>query len=286
MSVAGFEIGGLILTLFALWQIFCDILFPVRGGQLSDWLVRMVDRSLRHTPYRSAVGPITIVVVLLSWVSLVILGFAFIYVGLYPAKFAVGSLQSLDFGTRSLRSLYISIGVLSTFGTFDVNAGPDWLRLIVALEGLAGIALITASVSWLALLYPALERQRFVARHLSLLSEANTAIGHTGPVELGSSELSRLARELIQVRLDIWLFPISLYFYPLDNELTLAVALPIAERCVQEGSTSRDTSVVLATKQLDIALRDLGRVLAERFLQIDVETDSQEIFRRFADRQL
>ena len=206
------EIVGTAITLLTLREIFGDIFHPARGGNLSDWIGRFCSTSLRHTRYRSAVGPIALVAVLLSWVLLLAFGFAVIYFGLYPQDFVTTSPESLSFLSRVVHCVYFSFGALCTFGTFDLNPRTDWLRIIVAAEGVIGISMITASVSWLVLLYPALERQRYIARHISLLEEAEKESGLSSVTEFGAPFLMRLARELLQVRLDVWLFPISLYF--------------------------------------------------------------------------
>ncbi len=280
------EIAGTLITLFALREIFSDIFHPARGGNLSDWIGRMCSVVLRHTRYRSAVGPLALVAVLLSWVLLLALGFAVIYLGLYPRDFVTTSPESLTLLSRAIRCVYFSFGALCTFGTFDLNPRTDWLRLIVAAEGLIGISMITASVSWLVLLYPALERQRYIARHVSLLEEAEKKSGLSSVTEFGAPFLMRLSRELLQVRLDVWLFPISLYFYALQPEFTLAAALPKAQRFAREGMTlERSTEIKLAATQLDISVRELCRTIAERVLHIDSETEKETVFRLFLERE-
>lgn len=280
------EIAGTVITLYTLREVFRDIFHPARGGNLSDWIGRICSSSLRHTRYRNAVGPIALVAVLLSWVLLLALGFAVIYFGLYPKYFVTSSPESLALLSRATHCLYFSFGALCTFGTFDLNPRTDWLRLIVAAEGLIGISMITASVSWLVLLYPALERQRYIARHISLLDEAEQESGLSSVREFGAPFLQRLARELLQVRLDVWLFPISLYFYALQPEFTLAAALPKAQQFARAGLTSKDDAGVrLAAKQLDISVRELGRTIAERVLHIDGETETETVFRLLSKRE-
>ena len=280
------ETAGTLITLLTLREVFRDIFHPARGGNLSDWIGRVCSTALRHTRYRSAVGPIALVAVLLSWVLLLALGFAVIYFGLYPKYFVTTSPESLALLSRVMHCLYFSFGALCTFGTFDLNPRTDWLRLIVAAEGLIGISMITASVSWLVLLYPALERQRYIARHVSLLEEAEKESGLSSITEFGAPFLQRLARELLQVRLDVWLFPISLYFYALQPEFTLAAALPKAQRFARNGLTVKDNSSVrLAATQLEISVRELGRTIAERVLHIDGETQTETVFRLLLERE-
>ena len=244
-----YEIVGTLLVLLTLREVFRDIFHPTRGGNLSEWIGRGCSVILRHTRYRSALGPIALVAVVLSWVLLLALGFAVVYFGLYPRDFVTTSPESLTPLSRVIHCIYFSFGALCTFGTFDLNPRTDWLRLLVAAEGLIGISMITASVSWLVLLYPALERQRYIARHVSLLEQAENESGISSVTELGAPFLSRLAGELLQVRLDVVLFPITLYFYAMQPEFTLAVALPKAQRFAEHGmEAAQHASTRLATR--------------------------------------
>ena len=54
-------------------------------------------------------------------------------------------------------------GSLDTFETFDIEPRSGWLKLVIGVEELLGLAMITASVWWLVLLYPALSRNRSFA---------------------------------------------------------------------------------------------------------------------------
>lgn len=281
-----FEFVGTLLVLFTLREVFRDIFHPTRGGNLSDWIGRACSVLFRHTRYRNALGPLALVAVLLSWVFLLAFGFAILYFGLYPRDFVTTSPESLSAVSRAVHCLYFSFGALCTFGTFDLNPRTDWLRLVVAAEGLIGISLITASVSWLVLLYPALERQRYIARQVSLLEQAEKESGLSSVEEFGAPFLLRLSRELLQVRLDVVLFPISLYFYAMQPEFTLAAALPKAHRFAADGmGADQKTDTRLAATQLGISVRELGRTIAERVLRIDGQTETETILRLFIERE-
>ena len=146
--------------------------------------------------------------------------------------------------------------------------------------------MITASVSWLVLLYPALERQRYIARHVSLLEAAEKASGLSSVKEFGAPFLLRLSREILQVRLDVWLFPISLYFYAVKPEFTLAAALPKAQEFAREGmEAGQSADTRLAATQLEISICELARTIAERVLHIDEKTETETIFRFFLERE-
>ena len=123
-------------------------------------------------------------------------------------------------------------------------------------------------------------------RHVSLLEQAEKESGLSSVTEFGSSFLLRLAGELVQVRLDVVLFPITLYSYALQSEFTLAAALPKARHFTQEGMRSEQSaSTRLAATQLDISVRELGQTIAERVLRVDKQTEIQTVFRQFLERE-
>ena len=72
--------------------------------------------------------------------------------------------------------------------------------------------MITASVSWTLLLYPALARSRQFARRASVLLEVEYRSGLSIVRELGVPLLLELAQAALQYRSDIILFPVLLNF--------------------------------------------------------------------------
>jgi hypothetical protein len=77
--------------------------------------------------------------------------------------------------------------------------------------------MITASVSWTVLLYPALARSRQFARRVSVLIEAEQRSGLSIVRELGVPLLLELAQAVLQFRIDITLFPVLFNFYAAER---------------------------------------------------------------------
>ena len=80
--------------------------------------------------------------------------------------------------------------------------------------------MITASVSWLVLIYPALERTRFLAKRAFVLARA-AETSRLARVE-NENLIAAMADRVIQARIDLVLFPILMHFYPIDQNETLA----------------------------------------------------------------
>ncbi len=286
--IAVLEIAGTLLVLFTLREIFRDIFHPTLSGSLSDGIGRGMSLLLRHTSFRPAVGPLALIAVLLAWVMLLCIGFAVIYLGLYPGHFSsTATFGSLSWGSRILHSLYFSMGALCTFQTFDLNPKTDWLRLIVAIQGLIGISMITASVSWLVLLYPALGRQRATARWLTLAAQAQERTG-LSVREHDPMFLVLLEQQILQARLDLVLFPLLFHFYAQTPEYTLARALPIACCFAREGlREDQPVKTRLAATSLQIALEDVAKTIGERVLGNAAKgnRDIEDVFKAFAERE-
>lgn len=220
---------------------------------------------------------------ILCWDSLLVGGFALIYCG-FPPEGMIGppGVMAHALAPKYLESLYISLGAFDTFQTFNLWAQVDWLRMVIAVEGLIGISMITASVSWLVLLYPAYARSRQFGRRVSSLLEAEKRAG-TGVVqEFGPTLLLELAQDALQFRLDVILFPILLHFYPTDESATVSHVLPDLVRLASEGKASAQGSCRLAGLQLEVALEALAGVLASRVLKMkhDNVLEVFEAFRR------
>ncbi len=286
MTRLSIETIGLAIVLFALYEVFSDIFHPTRSGNLSDAVGKLTSTLFRNTRLRSSVGPLALIVVILSWVSLLVLGFALIYSGLFPEYFVSRSGElSVSFGKRFVHCLYFSLGAISTFETFDLDPRTAWLRLIVACEGLVGISMITASVSWLVLLYPALERTRQLSRRISSLVKAQEMTGLSLIENLGVSTLTELAQAFVRLRLDLILFPILLHFHAADDAAAIGPALPHALTLSTQGlELRRPDNIRLAAAELHIALQELSHTLADRVLHT-AEDDILTIFQAFRERE-
>lgn len=286
MAIANYflEGGGILLVLYGIREVFRDIFHPTASGSLSDWVGRLASRLMRHTRMRPAVGPVSLVAVILCWVVLLATGFALIYCGILPREIA-GANGGYGFPQDFLRSLYFSLGAFDTFQTFNLTPQTNWLRLVISIEGLIGISMITASVSWLVLLYPALARSRLFARRVTSLVEAGRRSRHSLVEELGAPLLMELSDGILQFRLDVILFPILLNFYSTNEESTVANALPEVYCIAQEALASANTySTEIAGQRLEIALEDLSDVLARRVLGM-AEKNVPRVFAAYQERE-
>ncbi|HEX3684177.1 MAG TPA: ion channel [Bryobacteraceae bacterium] len=259
---------GVFVIAFAFTEIFQDLFHPTHSGSLSDWIGRTVFRTFRRWPRSlSSAGPLTIVLVIFCWAMLQAVGFALIYSAGFPDSFRLMNPEDTHTGHTFWTMLYFSLQVMTTLGLGDVIPKANWLRMIVTLQALIGFALLTASVSSIVLIYPALGRMRLLARRTTILSKAAREMG----IEIVSGEvaslLSDLATAVIQTRVDFIHFPIIYYFHSDHRRSSLASALPKLIQFAEAGSNAdAPDRVRLYASALRGALEDLAAVLDERFL--------------------
>ena len=262
------EACGTLIVLFGLREVFRDIFHPTRSGTLSESIGKVTSLLMRRTRLRPAVGALTLVATIACWIATLAFGFALIYWGLAPKQLILPSDNSAHPGPHQfLRCLYFSLGAFDTFQTFDLRPATNWLRLVITLEGLIGISMITASVSWTVLLYPALARSRQFARRISVLIEAEQRSGLNIVRELGVPLLLEIAQGVLQYRIDITLFPVLLNFYAAERESTTAYVLPDVLRFAREAAECQESGIRLGGLQLQIALDVLAEAISKRVTQ-------------------
>jgi hypothetical protein len=276
--------AGICVAVLAIREVFRDLFHPTESGSLSDYIGRTIFKLLRHRPSMlSLAGPLSLVTVIMSWALLQATGFALIYRAAYPDGFQMANGDRPRAGHDFLQVLYFSLEAMTTMGTADLLPRSEWLRLVVAFQALTGFALLTASVSWIVLLYPALARLRTLARRTSILINASNKTGidiFSGDIEY---LLGELALDLIRSRVDFIYFPIIYYFHSGRGRSSLSRWLPdllsLADAAAKPDAPER---VRLASATLQAALDDLAELLREQFVHAGSE-DTADTFRAYAE---
>ena len=140
------------------------------------------------------------------------------------------------------------------------------LRLLVPLEALLGFGLLTAAISWLLSVYPALSRRRSLAYELWLLREALGADGGLVQREGRSAEqlYGELLSRLVAVERDLVTLPLSYYFAERDERFSLPGVMPWLLELAERG---RDGAAAhgLRARMLRAAIDDFACTTAQRF---------------------
>jgi Ion channel len=195
------------------------------------------------------------------------LGFALIIWPRLPEEFAFG--EGLDPASHDglLDAVYLSLVNLTSLGYGDIVPTGELLRLLGPIETLIGLGLLTASISWILLLYRVLADYRALSHEISILIEAEEETGtRLEEIEPGSAAetLSDLTSRVLALRDDLVHSPIAYYFHPRDGRHALPMQLPrlleVVEACREPG---RDPAVRFQATMLSAALDDLLKTIAD-----------------------
>jgi hypothetical protein len=266
---------GIVLIGAALRDIF-DVLFHLEGrASISRFVTRSVWRAMRRASDTREqlfplAGPLGLVATIAVWAILLVVGWALL---IWPhlASFETAAGKPTDGGFWE--ALHISGTILSTMGFGDVAPADQWLRVVSPLEGLLGFGLLTASVTWLFAVHPAVQRRRALAYELWLVRQA--AGGAFDAPVFDEQMFSELTSRIIGVQRDIVAIPASYYFRDPDERLLLSAELPFLRELVRHVSREGDdTAAGQRAGMLAQAIDDLLLTIARRLHgRDDVEPD-------------
>ncbi|TQK49960.1 ion channel [Streptomyces sp. SLBN-118] len=262
---------GAALVMVALRDVFHTLWHPTRHGGLSRHVMSALWRLSQRLPLRrraaGLAGPLAMVAVVAMWAGTVVVGWALIYWPHLPDAFSFATgLKPAEHG-GPVDSLYISLVTVATLGLGDIAPAEPWLRIVAPLEALVGFALLTATVSWVLEIYPALIRRRTLALRLSQLQRNDPS-----PLQLdsplGAGVLDNLAGEVARISVDFLQFAESYYFHEGEDHTSLAARIRYAADLADRADNARHAEVRFAAALLITALEDLSTILDERFLHI------------------
>jgi hypothetical protein len=165
-------------------------------------------------------------------------------------------------------ALYVSMVTTATLGFGDVVPTAGWLRAAVPLQAFIGFALLTAAVTWVLQLYPALIRRRTLAVRLATLHRADpAAVLRSTDGTLAVQVLDGLGTAFAQVRVDLTQYPETYYFRDGTPEASLPAMVPVATGLAATAQEAPSGDVRLAGQVLRSVLDDYAQVVAELFLR-------------------
>jgi hypothetical protein len=278
---------GAAVIVSTLREIFQDLFHPAQSGALSEWIAGRIFVILRPWPsLRASAGPLAVVTCIAVWSSLVILGFALVYWSVFPAAFEFRTKNPPTGHDDFVWCLYYSLQMITTLGLSDIQPSVNWMRILSSAHTLIGFSILTASLTWVVMLFPALGRTRTLARKAHAISAASQQSGVPLATEGLQVVLTVLADEVIRARVDLIHFPILLYFDSTDSHASLASGVLELSSLAKSGlDSARDPRVRFAAQLLEESLQQLADHLGNR---LDVHGSTEQVFRAFADyhRQL
>jgi hypothetical protein len=224
-------VAGVLLLLFVVYDVYATILHARgRSGSLSETLNRSVWRVARAVAFRfgrqrrhrmlNAVGPVLLPLLLVAYIILLVLAFAFIYLPRMPAQFSIAP-QSVS--VPSWDAVYFSGITLITIGYGDIAPHTPLMRVVALVEGASGFALISLGVTYLVTVYNALERKRTIA--LSFYHQADEGADAAGFIAhhfvagrfYGLDIVLRMAARNLQEMLEAHVeHPVIHFFHPVQ----------------------------------------------------------------------
>lgn len=268
-------IAGVGLIALALRDVFDTLFHPHGRGIVSERLVRAVWTTVRRLArgrprVLSYAGPVAFLTVVLTWVALVVLGFALITAPHLPDEYVLGFGVDPEGTAGMLDAVYFSLVNMTSLGYGDIVAESDVLRLLGPLETVAGLGLLTASISWILSIYGVLGDYRSVSHEIALLCDAEEETGQTlSAVEAGETArlFEGLTAKLVAARRDLLDFPIAYFFHSRDPRYMLSLQLPRLVPMVEECRRDADRAAVrLEAARLKLAIDDLLATLADEFM--------------------
>ena len=263
--------AGLLVVLVALWDIFHTLWHPGGFGRIARWVCQFVWWATKHvlpSHTRQLAGPIGILGTVALWTGLVVIGWTLVYLPHMSDGFYFGSALRPEQSSDALTALYLSLVTVATLGFGDVTPADPVLRLLAPFEALLGFVLLTAAISWILQVYPALGRRRSLAKRLSLLQSSHaTAVVAGGEPCVASRMLDAVTDGTIQAETDLLQYAESYYFIEEEEELSLAATLPHALELAEAGRTSSSREVQLAADMLTAAVESLALLLDRAYLK-------------------
>jgi hypothetical protein len=277
-------VTGLALVGIVLRDVFNDLLHPGGTSALSDWIGRGLFTMLRRDRgWLPLAGPVTVVTVIGAWVAALVLGFALVYLPAYPRQFQTSTGGMPPGSPRFAPVLYFSFETLVTLGYGDLVPRNGVTRGLATVEALVGFGLLTASVSAVVLLYPALSRIRLLALSVSHVVSAEQKTGVRLAESPSDGVLNGLARDVTHARIDLVHFPVVYYFAAHEPEASLASWTVELSRLAREArAAGRPAHIRAAGAALDDALDGLAAIL-EQHVPGTAGSDRRRVFRAFAE---
>jgi hypothetical protein len=275
--------AGAVLIAVTLWDVFNDLFHPAAHSAFGDWLARRLFNLLRHSRnMHSLAGPLAVILIILSWVVGLVLGFALIFGPKFPQDFLTSTGTTPIDPSPALTVIYFSFQTLITLGYGDLIPASQPVRFLASCEALIGFGLLTASISSVVLIYPALARTRMLARSIAHAVESERTSGLSIVRANGENVLMSLAQQITQARIDLIHFPITYYFTVSNLDVSLSKWIFEVERLAREGAKSDcEPRIRLAACTLELALDEFARIVAQRFLP-RAPQERGEILKAFA----
>ncbi|MDD9208083.1 potassium channel family protein [Georgenia sp. 10Sc9-8] len=268
---------GVLLVLVALRDVFHTLWHPSGQGSISKTVMVLVWRLSRRFGGRGRQlsGPVGMAAVMGSWGGLIVLGYMLIYWPHLPEEFLYSSGLNADAPGHVVEALYVSVVTVATLGYGDIVPTSTWLRMVSPLQGLIGFALLTAAVSWVLQVYPALNRRRVLALQLSAMEQTRTREALSNMAGTAAARLLQdVSTGIAQARIDLTQYSETYFFRDTSPQTSLALTVGYAHRLAETAQGAAAAEVRQAGAILAASVHDLAEFLDGQFLHTGEDTSA------------
>ncbi len=217
---------GALLMCFVLLDVFLTVLYARAGSGIFSrfvcaWEWRLLRRfatllGRRAQLFLSLCGPAIVVSLIWWWAFLLTLGAALIF---HPYLGSAIATSNGATPTDFVSAMYAAANSMSIVGSSGFSPRTSTFRLIFMFNSLAGMSVISLTLTYLMQIYNALQQRNSLGLRVFLLSgmtgssaEMLVRIAPQGRVDSGFSTLSDLASSLVQLKEMHHFYPVLLYF--------------------------------------------------------------------------
>jgi hypothetical protein len=231
METLIYTTAGATLLLLVAYDVYSTVLHSsARYGPIGEGLNRAVWHVARKVAFGlgrrrrhkllNAVGPALMPLLIITYIVLLTLAFALVYLPHVPANFTITGPKG---DAPWLNAVYFSGCTLTTLGYGDIVPSTGGLRFTALVEAASGFALISLAITYLLAVNTALEHKRTVA--LSLYHQAGEGADAAGYIAHyfvdgkfhGLREALRTSTRDIQALLESHVeHPVINYFHPVE----------------------------------------------------------------------
>jgi Ion channel len=265
-------VAGVALIGVALRDIFQTLFHPTARGAVGQRIARGV-WHIAHRLARSSedgplyAGPLGYIAVLVSWTAMLVLGWALVFLPQMPDGFTFAQGLKASEHDSLADAIYISLVNITSLGYGDISPASWGLRILGPIETIFGLALVTASISWLLSIYGALNRRETLAHEVHLLRGAEDQFaGSLAGVypEMLEGMLTSITEKVIAIRRDLIHLPITNYFQSANERSYREELRDFLRRVAAEAREERSpASLRFRAEALSWAIDDLEETLRE-----------------------
>lgn len=263
---------GAVVVAAVVRDIFHTLFHPSGQGALSWRVLRGVWRvsaALGHRRLGGLEGPLGVSAVIVVWALLLVSGWALVYWLHLDESFSFSSGLAPAARSDLLDAAYLALVTGATLGYGDIVPTTGWLRVAAPVQAFMGFGLLTAAVTWVLQIYPALRRRRALALRMTMLRRTLSAPALAGlDSPWAAAVLDGLGDALVAVRVDLTQYSETYFFREAEPDAAIAVQLAHAADLARAGAGARRCDVRAAAGVLRTTLDDLAGFLDTQFLHV------------------